>query len=115
MDKTYWNFWRLLLGGIALILAFVNLVRSLLKKRGGRQFLLFVSMSCGVLAMLFAYLSFYDWVRAEDWTALMDVTPLVTRLNGAAVCWGIVLNFGALCIHSKADPLQKEADPHEKG
>ncbi len=110
----YWEFWWLMLGGAALILAFVNLVRALLQKHGGRQGLLFSSLSCGVLAMLFAYLSVYDWVQEGDWSALMDVVPTVTKLNGVAVCWGIALNFFAVCIHPETKPTEKEAEPHEK-
>ena len=110
----YWDFWWLMLGGIALILSFVNLIRALRKKHGRWQGLLFTSLSCGVLAMLFAYVSVYDWVQAGDWSALMDVTPFVAKLSGAAVCWGIALNFFAICIHSETDTPQKEADTHEK-
>lgn len=110
----YWDFWWLVLGGTALLLAVVNLIRAVQKKHGGWQPLLFISLSCGGLAVLCAYLGVYDEVQEGDWSSLMDVVPVVTQLNGCAMCWGILLNLFALWLHLKTETKQKEAENSEK-
>lgn len=105
----YWDFWWLMLGGTALLLAVINLIRAVQNKHGGWQMLLFLSLSCGALAMLFAYLGVYDNVKEGDWSSLMDVTPVAARFSGGAMCVGILLNLAALCVHRGAGTARKEA------
>ena len=89
----------LLLGALAFLLALVNLVLALLGKKRGQNALLFGSLACGILTMLEEYRLAVEWVQREDWSALMDVLPVMEMVLTAAVFLGLGLNLAALVFH----------------
>lgn len=90
-----------LLGAAAFVLVIVNLARAAMGKRRGWQALLFASLSCGILALVFALLTIKGYVREWDDSSLLDVVPTLTVLSAWAACLGIVLNLLALWLHMR--------------
>lgn len=54
-----------------------------------------------ILTLLFHDYQIYKWVLAEDWSALLDVIPLMFPI--LCIYCGIILiiNIGAIFIHKK--------------
>ena len=88
----------LLLGALAFLLAMANLALALLGKGRGQTALLFGSLACGLFATLEEYRLAVDWVRREDWSALMDVLPGMELILTVAVFAGLGLNLAALAV-----------------
>ena len=44
-----------------------------------------------------------DWVRKEDWSALMDVLPSMALFSTGTLCLVLVLDLAALLLHSGRD------------
>lgn len=96
-----WIFGWPLLGAAAFVLVVVNLVRAAMGKRRGWPVLLFASLSCGILALVYALLTINGYVREWDDSALLDVVPTLAVLSAWAACLGIVLNLLALWLHMR--------------
>ena len=101
------NWVWLLLGAAALLLALINLSRAALKEHRGWQWLLFASLSCGALTLLFALRAVNYWLRKGDWAAIEDVVPALAMLCSAAAGLGIILNLLALWLHLRAENTRK--------
>ena len=101
--STFWTVCWLLVGILALLCAFGNLILTAMKKHRWWRALLFASLSCGVLSVLCAVQMVNDAVQAKDWDGMTDVVPTLTVLCSVAVCVGIVLNFLALWLNLRAE------------
>lgn len=91
----------LISGVLAFGLAAVNLVRALLGKKKGWQTLVFLSLSCGAIALLAQYRMVYDWAARGDWSALADVVPGMFGVLCVCTAVGIVLNAAVLILNNK--------------
>ena len=89
LDPTWWWF---PVGLLAFVLAGLNLVKNSLGKNKGWHVMMFLSLGCGALAVLLQYYMVYNWVKMEDWSALMDVVPSMSMVLTVAVAAGLVLN-----------------------
>lgn len=96
-----WIFGWPLLGAAAFVLVIVNLARAAMGKRRGWQMLLFASLSCGILALVYALLTINGYVREWDDSSLLDVAPSLAVLSAWAACLGIALNLLALWLHMR--------------
>lgn len=96
-----WIFGWPLLGTAAFVLVIVNLVRAAMGKRRGWPVLLFASLSCGILALVYALLTINGYVREWDASALLDVVPALAMLSAWAACLGTALNLLALWLHMR--------------
>ena len=89
------------LGLLAFVFAGVNLARALTGRRAGWQLLLFLSLACGVFALLAQYQMIRVWVLHSDWSALMDVVPGMSRLLTLCAFAGVLLNAAVLLLNLK--------------
>lgn len=96
-----WNFAWMILGGLAFLLAIVNLVRTLLGKGRGWQSLMFASLSCGSLALLEEYRMVSRWLQQGDMAALYDVVPTLAQWLTTALFLGIALNLAVLLLNGQ--------------
>ena len=96
-----WIFGWPLLGAAAFVLVVVDLARAAMGKRRGWQALLFASLSCGILTLVYALLSIRNYVQEWDASSLLDVVPTLAVLSAWAACLGIALNLLALWLHMR--------------
>ena len=80
------------LGLIAFLIAGVNLILGSLGKKNPWRLLVFLSLSFALFALLAQYHMVNAWVQAEDWSALMDVVPAMSKMLTGAVVLGLGLN-----------------------
>ena len=66
----------LILGGAAIICAFINI--SLMHMKRETKWFRYVSLSLTALTLCSFLKLFYGWILKEDWSALMDVLPGVS-------------------------------------
>lgn len=97
-DPTY--YW-IPLGVLAFAFALVNMICSLIGKRKGWQILLFLSLACGVFALLAQYQMINEWVQRSDWSALMDVVPGISDVLTFCTSAGVILNAIILFLNIK--------------
>ncbi|WP_092753409.1 hypothetical protein [Hydrogenoanaerobacterium saccharovorans] len=88
-------------GGIAFIIAIINLILVFTGKHKHCNILAFLSLSSGLLAMLSEYVLINGWVQAGDISALMDVVPTMNNILITAVCIGVVFNAIAVFVNYK--------------
>lgn len=96
-----WTLNWLVFGAAAFLLALLCLGRAIAGKERGWTLLLYGSLACGVLSLLEEYRAAVDWVRWEDWSALMDVLPNVEPILTAAVLTGLGLDLAAVLIYER--------------
>ena len=87
------NLGSIVLGFIALILPFVNIVRF---KKYDQKNLSFLSISACAISLLFQIFYNYHLVKIGDWSALMDTMGAVTLVAAVLVIVTISLNVIAL-------------------
>lgn len=88
-------------GGIAFIIAVVNIILALVGKYKYCCTLVWISLSSGLIAMLGQYILINEWVQASDMSALTDVVPTMNNVLIAAVCVLIALNAITAFLKSK--------------
>ena len=96
LNTVVWLFLSIL----ACLLAIANLGRAILKEERGWAFLLFGSFASVGAAALAGHRMALDWVRKEDWSALMDVLPSLALFSTGTLCLVLVLDLAALLLHS---------------
>lgn len=88
----YPTYWWFPLGLIAFLIAGVNLVLGSMNKKTPWRLLVLLSLVFALFALLAQYHMVNTWVQAEDWSALMDVVPTMSKLLTGAVIVGVGLN-----------------------
>ena len=89
---TFLSAWWVIFGALAFFTAIANLVRNIKGNHNGWEFLMFVSLSSGLLAMLSQYHMIGKWASAGDWSAIGDVAPHMGSMLTWIVIIGIFLN-----------------------
>ena len=88
----YPTYWWFPLALIAFLLAGINLMLGSLGKKNPWRLLVFLSLAFALFALLAQYHMVNAWVQAEDWSALMDVVPSMSKVLTGAVLVGLGLN-----------------------
>lgn len=96
-----WNLMWLVTGGMAFLLAAVNLIRSLLSKKNGWEIMMFASLVCGAVTVLEEYRMAAAWLQHGDIAAAADVVPSLVRILTIALCIGIALNLIVLLVNTR--------------
>ncbi len=81
----------LVFGGIAVITTFINLY--LYTKDKNHHLAKAIGLSFTVLTLVASYSMVSDWVIAEDWIALLDVVPTMSRALWILKIISILLNI----------------------
>ena len=89
---TFLSAWWVFFGALAFFTVIANLVRNIKGNHNGWEFLMFVSLSSGLLAMLSQYHMTGKWASAGDWSAIQDVVPSMGSMVTWIVIAGIFLN-----------------------
>lgn len=89
---TFLSAWWVFFCALAFFTAIANLVRNIKGNHNGWEFLMFVSLSSGLLAMLSQYHMTGKWALAGDWSAIQDVVPSMGSMLTWIVIAGIFLN-----------------------
>jgi membrane-associated HD superfamily phosphohydrolase len=81
----------LIFGGIAIIATFINLYLY----TTGKNYHLAMAMglSFTALTLVASYSMVSDWVNVEDWSALLDVVPTMSRAFWILTVISILLNI----------------------
>ena len=81
----------LIFGGIAIVATFLNLY---LYKAGKNYHLaMAIGLSFTALTLAASYSMVSDWVNAEDWSALLDVVPTMSRAFWILTVISLLLNI----------------------
>lgn len=94
------SFW-LVLGVLAFITAFVNLYLLFRGKRNSWPWLVFLSLSLGLLTLVAQIQMINSWVAKNDWAAMLDVVPTLSTSSLIAVLAGLFLNGLAVILGRK--------------
>ena len=95
-----WNITWFFTGGIAFLLAIINLIRFFAGQNKGWQTLMFASLSFGAITVLEECRMINQWMEYGESVALQSV-PQLTRTLTIAVYLGIALNFIILVLNSR--------------
>ena len=98
---TFLSAWWVFFGALAFFTAIANLVRNIKGNHNGWEFLMFVSLSSGLLAMLSQYHMTGKWASAGDWSAIQDVVPSMGSMLTWIVIAGIFLNSVVVYLNRK--------------
>ncbi len=88
----------------AIILAGANVLFTLRQKDA--KWFRFCSLSCTALTICAFYQDAAHWVIIEDWSALMDILPSVSRMLWICVIASIVINSISLLV-KRTDKVQQ--------
>lgn len=92
------NFVSILLGLIAWILPAINISRY--KKRSSSWITLsMISLIACSISLFFQIYSFYERVKAEDWSALMDTISVIASVPAILLIGTIILNALTLYLY----------------
>ena len=78
------------LGVAAIITAILNVVQSI--KNQDAKWFRFISLSLTALTLCTFYSTVAEWVLNEDWTALMDVVPTMSKSLWSLTIVSILIN-----------------------
>ncbi|MDN6193805.1 MAG: hypothetical protein L0J48_01840 [Alkalibacterium sp.] len=89
----------LLFGGIAIIATITN---SYLYKTGkDYTWAMDLGLSFTALTLVAEYSMVSDWVKGEDWAALLDVVPTMTMTLWILVMGSIILNIAPVFLERR--------------
>lgn len=91
------NLGSLVLGAIAWILPAINISRY--KRSRNWATLSIASISACSISLFFQICSFYERVKAEDWSALMDTVSVIASVPAILLIVTIILNVITLYIY----------------
>ncbi|WP_141499658.1 hypothetical protein [Paenibacillus luteus] len=92
------NLGSLVLGATAWILPAINIARY--DKRSKKWVTLsIVSISACSISLFFQICSFYERIKAEDWTALMDTVSVIASVPAILLIGTIILNVITMYIY----------------
>lgn len=92
------NLGSLVLGAIAWILPAINISRYDKRSRNWVT-LTIVSISACSISLFFQIWSFYERVKAEDWSALLDTVSVIASVPAILLIGTIILNVITLYIY----------------
>lgn len=98
---TFLSGWWVFFGALAFFTGAANLVRNIRGNHNGWEFLMFVSLSSGLLALLSQYHMIGKWALAGDWSAIQDVAPHMGSMLTWIVIAGILLNSVVVYLNRK--------------
>lgn len=86
----------LIFGGITIVASVINIYRY----KKGKDYKLFMAIALSFTSLTLAseYKLVYDWVKAEDWSALLDVIPSMTIVLSLFTIVSILLNTAPLFL-----------------
>ncbi|NLC66919.1 MAG: hypothetical protein GX752_08335 [Clostridium sp.] len=89
----------LIFGGITILATFINLYMY----KTGKDYRLAMAMglSFTALTLIAEYQLVYDWVRAKDYSALLDVMPTMTKVLWLFTIVSILLNIAPIFLELK--------------
>lgn len=80
----------IILGVAAVVTAILNIIWTM--KNQDAQWFRFISMSLTALTLCVFYSTNAEWVLNEDWSALMDVVPTMSKALWGLTIASIVIN-----------------------
>ncbi|NLP35905.1 MAG: hypothetical protein GX359_12080 [Clostridiales bacterium] len=86
----------LILGGIAIVATFINLY--MYKTGKDYRFAMAMGLSFTALTLVAEYRLVSDWVKVEDWSALLDVVPGMERALWFLTIVSILLNIAPIIL-----------------
>lgn len=86
----------LILGVIAILATIINLYRY--KTGKNYNLAMAIGLSFTALTLVASYNMIFDYVKAEDWSALLDVVPTMTRVFWALTIISILLNIAPIFL-----------------
>ncbi|GEK90774.1 hypothetical protein [Alkalibacterium kapii] len=89
----------LLFGSIAIIATIVNLY--LYKTGKDYTWAMALGLSFTALTLVAEYSMVSDWVKGEDWAALLDVVPTMTTTLWILVMGSIILNIAPVYLERR--------------
>lgn len=89
----------LIFGGVAIIATIANLY--FYKTGKDNTMTMALGLSFTALTLMAEYSMVSNWVRGEDWAALLDVVPTMTTTLWILVILSIVLNIAPLFLKQK--------------
>lgn len=89
----------ILFGVLALVATFFNFY--LYVKGKDYQIAMALGLSFTALTVCAAYTLVSDWVKAEDWTALMDVVPSMETALWVLTVLAIAMNLAPVFLEAK--------------
>lgn len=92
------NLGSLVFGVIAWILPVINLSRYDKRSRNWVTFSIMSISACSISLFLQIF-SFYERVKAEDWSALMDTVSIIASVPAILLIGTIILNTITLYMH----------------
>lgn len=93
------NLGSLILGIIAWILPMINISRYEKRSRNWATFSV-ASLSACAISLFFQIWSFYERVKAEDWSALMDTISVIASVPAILLVGTLLLNGFTLFMYS---------------
>lgn len=89
----------IILGGIALIATFMNFYRY----GRGKDYKLAMAMGLSFtsLTLVAGYRQVADWIKVEDWSALLDVVPTMATVFWVLTIIFILLNITPILLEFK--------------
>lgn len=95
----------IILGVLAIAATFTNLYLY----KAGKDYRLAMAMGLSLTALILCaeYSLVSDWVKAEDWAALMDVVPGMERALWVLTLISIVLNISPVLLELRGKPPGK--------
>jgi len=96
------NLGSLLFGLVAWVLPVVNFMRYTKHDSNNWVILSMMSISACAIALFFQIFSFYERVKAEDWSALMDTVSIIVSIPAVLIIGTIILNAITLIVYRGA-------------
>ena len=87
----------LVLGGIAIIATFFNLYLYIKNRK--YSLAMAIGLSFTTLTLVAQYNMVSDWAKAEDWSAIGDVTPTMGPVLWILAILSILLNLSPLFLY----------------
>lgn len=91
------------LGAISILFSFVTLLFSLKGKFKNTPWLILSSLSFSLLFLLSEYALVMDWVRKEDFIAMLDVVPTMGTLLTLFVIATLMMNIVSFHLYKRAE------------
>ena len=95
----------LLFGVIAILATFINLY--LYKTGKSYSLAVAIGLAFTALTLVTSYNMIFDYIKVEDWSALLDVVPTMTRVFWVLTGISILLNMAPIFLELKKNKNRK--------